>query len=149
MLRYKGYTAKIEFDAAENVLHGHVLGLRDFIVFDGKSVEEIRKSFRAAVDHYLQYCRSRNEEPEKPHNGKILLRVDPELHRDMIHQAAKKGESLNSWIESKLRMAIRPAQQTTSATGETTPSNATFPRLRKRLSINDSSSQVPSTKSRK
>lgn len=39
-----------------------------------------------------------NEEPDKPFSGKFVLRLTPEMHRDVHFAAASAGKSLNAWI---------------------------------------------------
>jgi predicted HicB family RNase H-like nuclease len=109
-MEYRGYTAKIEFDEEDDTLRGEVIGLRDFIVFEGKSVAEIRKSFRVAVDDYLEYCKSRGEEPDKPYSGNFPVRMGSDLHRKISCQAQKEGKSLNAWVETKLSDALEAEQ---------------------------------------
>ena len=44
LLRYKGYTGKIDYSEEEKTFFGKVLGLRrDGIIFEGDSVFEIRR----------------------------------------------------------------------------------------------------------
>lgn len=110
-MEYKGYVARIEFDESANVFHGQVLNLRDVITFEGESVTELEKAFRDSVDDYLDFCASRNEEPEKPFSGKFLVRVDPSLHRRAAIAAGRVGESLNSWVGRAIeRMLEQPRQ---------------------------------------
>jgi len=65
-MKYKGYTARVTFDQKSEVLYGEVVGLRDAIMFEARSVDDVRKSFHAAVDAYLDFCASQSEEPETP-----------------------------------------------------------------------------------
>jgi predicted HicB family RNase H-like nuclease len=62
MMEYKGYTGKVEFDAEAEILHGEVVGIRDVVTFQGRSVKEIEKAFRDSVDDYLDFCRELREE---------------------------------------------------------------------------------------
>lgn len=98
MMQYKGYTGKVDFDDEADIFHGEVIGLRDVITFQGKTVYEVRKAFRGSVDDYLEFCAKRGEEPEKPFTGKFMLRISPDLHRKVYIAAKKSGSSLNSWI---------------------------------------------------
>lgn len=115
-MEYKGYTARVEFDADAGVLFGEVEGLRDVVTFEGTDVREVEKAFRDSVDDYLDMCAQRSEEPEKPYSGKFLVRVDPKLHRDIAMAAARAGKSLNAfageafkrWIDSYASAAPRP-----------------------------------------
>jgi predicted HicB family RNase H-like nuclease len=98
MMQYKGYTGKVEFDDEADIFHGEVIGLRDVITFQGKTVDEVKRAFRESVDDYLAFCAKRREEPEKPFTGKFMVRIPPDLHRKVYFAAKKSGSSLNSWI---------------------------------------------------
>ena len=45
VLAYKGYFAPVEFDAEQHVLTGMVAGIRDAIVFEGSTAEEVEQCF--------------------------------------------------------------------------------------------------------
>ena len=105
MLTYKGYTGHVEFDAEAALFHGEVLDTRDVITFQGTSVEDLTQAFRDSIDDYLEFCRQRGEEPDKPFSGRLMLRVPPTLHRRVHAQAKKEGKSLNQWIVEKLKEA--------------------------------------------
>lgn len=102
-MEYKGYVATVEFDDEADIFHGEVINLRDVITFQGKSVDELRQAFKDSVEDYLDFCASRNEEPEKPFSGKFSLRLDPALHRQIALQARKAG---NSWIVDTLEQVV-------------------------------------------
>ena len=98
MMQYKDYTGKVEFDNEADIFHGEVIGLRDVITFQGRTVDEVREAFRESVDDYLAFCAKRGEEPEKPFTGKFVLRLPADLHRKVYIAAKRSGSSLNSWI---------------------------------------------------
>jgi predicted HicB family RNase H-like nuclease len=102
MLKYKGYTGHVEFDDAAGLFHGEVLDLRDVITIQGKSVEELDQAFRDSIDDYLEFCQERDEEPDKPFSGRLMLRLPPPLHREVYLRARREGKSLNQWIAEKL-----------------------------------------------
>ena len=106
MLNYKGYTGRVEYDDEAGLLHGEVIDLRDVITFQGKSVVEIETSFRDSVDDYLEYCRGRGEEPDRPFSGKLMLRLPPELHRKVHVRAHHEGKSMNQWISERLEKVV-------------------------------------------
>ena len=96
-MMYKGYVARIEYDAHDRILVGHLAGIRDIVGFHGTSVEELEAAFHEAVDDYLAACEKLGQQPHKPASGKMLLRVTPELHAAAIMAAAGEGKSLNQW----------------------------------------------------
>ena len=111
MMEYKGYFGKVVFDDEANIFHGEVINLRDVVTFQGETVEELRKAFQESVDDYLDFCAVRGEEPEKPYSGKFVVRVDPELHKNISIQARKNGKSLNSWIHDSLSKIVKDITQ--------------------------------------
>ncbi|WP_304459456.1 type II toxin-antitoxin system HicB family antitoxin [Alicyclobacillus sendaiensis] len=98
MMTYKGYMAHVEYDDEAKVFHGEVINTRDVITFQGRSVDELEQAFRDSVDDYLDFCRERGEEPEKPYSGQFVVRVSPDVHRDIALAAKRAGKSMNAWI---------------------------------------------------
>lgn len=90
-MKYKGYEAIVEFDDEAEIFHGEVINLRDVITFQGDSVKELKQAFHDSVDDYLEFCQERGEEPEKPFSGKLMLRINPELHKIIAIKAKKEG----------------------------------------------------------
>ena len=81
-MEYKGYTAgPIDLDAEGETFSGIVPGLKDVIHFEGTSAAALRASFESGIDGYLAHCAERSGEPDRPFNGKILVRTEPALHR--------------------------------------------------------------------
>lgn len=102
LLTYKGYLGQVELDEDVGLLHGQVINTRDVITFQGRSVDEVRSAFRASIEDYLEFCKERGEEPEKPFSGRFVLRITPKLHRAIVLAAAREQKSLNSWVAEHL-----------------------------------------------
>ena len=102
MMEYKGYIGVVEFDDEAGIFHGDVVNTRDVITFQGKTVAEIKKAFRASVDDYLEFCKQRGEEADKPFSGRLVVRMEPGLHRALAIAARREKKSLNSLIVEKL-----------------------------------------------
>ncbi|HZB89233.1 MAG TPA: type II toxin-antitoxin system HicB family antitoxin [Terracidiphilus sp.] len=108
MMEYKGYVAgPIDFDAGENSFSGTVAGLRDVIHFEGSTARELTRAFRESIDSYLELCAETGQEPDRPFSGKILVRTEPALHREVALRAAAEGVSLNQWIARQLEARLR------------------------------------------
>ncbi|MGL5806420.1 MAG: type II toxin-antitoxin system HicB family antitoxin [Xenococcaceae cyanobacterium] len=105
-MNYKGYEAVLEFDEEDHLFVGRVINIRDVIAFDGSSVDELEKSFQAAIDEYLQDCQSMGKTPDKPFSGRFNLRISPDLHRQAATKACKEGISLNTLVEKALRQML-------------------------------------------
>jgi predicted HicB family RNase H-like nuclease len=106
MMEYRGYaTGPIDFDAEEGTFSGTVAGLRDVIHFEGSTAKELAKAFRASIDSYLELCAETGQQPDRPFNGKILVRTDAALHRKAAMRAASEGVSLSQWISQQIEAA--------------------------------------------
>jgi predicted HicB family RNase H-like nuclease len=105
-MKYKGYSAKIEYDDECNIFRGEIIGINDFITFHGDSVDELKQSFKDSIDVYLEYCEEQGEQPDKPYTGKFSVRISPDLHRKAALAANIQGTSLNKLVEDALGKAI-------------------------------------------
>jgi predicted HicB family RNase H-like nuclease len=105
-LDYKGYIGTFAYDEEADTFHGRVVGTRDVITFEGRSIEQLKKALADSIEDYLDFCRERGEKPEKPLSGKFVLRLDPNLHRALALAAERDGKSLNSWVKERLREAV-------------------------------------------
>jgi predicted HicB family RNase H-like nuclease len=104
-MNYKGYAARIEFDAHDRIFFGRLAGIRDIITFHGQTVDELEAAFREAVDHYLATCVKLGDEPNKPYSGKLTLRIPPNVHAAIATAAEVSGKSLNKWATDVLDQA--------------------------------------------
>ena len=104
---YKDCVGVVEIDTEDRMLYGKVIGLRDVIGFEGATFEELEASFHRAVDCYLEVCAEKGKTPNKPYSGKVLLRTDPDTHRDIAQAAAAASMSMNQWVEKTLKEQTR------------------------------------------
>jgi predicted HicB family RNase H-like nuclease len=63
-MTFKGYTARVEYDERDNIFVGRVTGIRTRISFHGKTVDQLSKEFRAAVEDYVADCNDQGVRPE-------------------------------------------------------------------------------------
>ena len=109
MMKYKGYTGKVEYDDEAGVFYGEIIGLRDVVTFKGTSVKELEKSFRESIDDYFAFCKRMGKAPDSPASGKLILRVPPELHYRAAVAAKSEGRSLNSWVTEAVKEKLSAA----------------------------------------
>ena len=102
-MQYKGYTGSIEWSEPDGVFYGNVLGIKDLLLYEGNTIEELRKDFHGFVDEYLQDCKDKNIQPEKPYKGNFNIRVGSDLHTLAIERADKEGISLNKLVCNALK----------------------------------------------
>jgi predicted HicB family RNase H-like nuclease len=65
-VRYRGYTARYEFDATDRVFHGRVAGIRDIVTFVADRLEDLEREFQISVDDYLAWCEEDGSDPDRP-----------------------------------------------------------------------------------
>jgi predicted HicB family RNase H-like nuclease len=87
--------ARVEFDPDDRTFVGHLAGIRDVVGFHGTS-----------VDDYLASCEKLGQSPEKPFSGRVMFRIDPEIHARATRAAQLAGMSLEQWGEQALRRAV-------------------------------------------
>jgi predicted HicB family RNase H-like nuclease len=71
------------------------------------SPEAALKGIRKVVADVVNDMREHGEEPPEPiasrrYSGKFMVRVPPEVHRDLVLRAAEAGVSLNRLASAKL-----------------------------------------------
>lgn len=104
-MSYRGYAARIEFDAEDEIFTGRIAGIRDIVGFHADSVAELKQAFHDAVDDYLVTCDAVGKEPQKPYSGNLMLRVGTDVHSRAALAAELSGKSLNQWSEDVLSEA--------------------------------------------
>ncbi|MEA2116178.1 MAG: type II toxin-antitoxin system HicB family antitoxin [Thermodesulfobacteriota bacterium] len=72
-----------------------------------KTPESALKGIRNAVAEIINDMNENNEEIPKPianknYSGKFMVRVPPEVHRNLAIQAAESGVSINRLVSSRI-----------------------------------------------
>ncbi|WP_407051969.1 type II toxin-antitoxin system HicB family antitoxin [Methyloraptor flagellatus] len=101
-MAYKGYVARVDFDSEDGVFVGRVTGINDVVGFHGESVVELKAAFEEAVDDYLATCAKLGREPQHPYSGRFNVRLSPDLHARAAAAAARRGVSLNRFVEEAI-----------------------------------------------
>ena len=65
-MEYKGYTGQFTYDEDADLFEGSIANIKDLVLFQGKSIETLRFDFQDAVNDYMEWCKKRGKEPEKP-----------------------------------------------------------------------------------
>lgn len=109
VMTYKGYAARVEFDAADELFVGHLAGLNDVVGFHSETTAGLKNAFHDAVDDYIATCEKAGKPAEKPYSGKMMLRVAPEVHARAALAAQLSGKSMNQWGEEVILAAAQAA----------------------------------------
>jgi predicted HicB family RNase H-like nuclease len=101
-LFYKGYAARIEFNAENDYFVGHIVGITDKIEFFADNVSDLKLAFVKAIEDYLKTCKKVGKDPTKYYSGKLMLRMVPEVHKAIAKTAQLSGMSINQWAAQVL-----------------------------------------------
>ncbi len=100
----KGYKGSVEYSKEDNCLFGKVQGMsKALILYEGQTLEELRKDFEAGVDSYLEGCKADGVEPAKPYSGRLNLRMSSELHSRVAAFVAASGTTINDFINRAIK----------------------------------------------
>jgi predicted HicB family RNase H-like nuclease len=107
-MRYKGYTALIEYSAEDGCFIGQVVGIKHAVIFDGTSVDEIRANFEGMIDDYPAMCADLGQKPNKP-AAEIMVPVSPELYAKASRKAEYDGVPVQTVMETALQKFVQHA----------------------------------------
>ena len=107
ILKYKDFIATVKYSDEDGAFIGRIEGIDSIVSFEGESVEELKFSFREAVESYLSFCKRKGiTEVQKSYTGTFNVRINSDLHRRAAMTAKQSGKSLNSFVkESKIGRA--------------------------------------------
>ena len=106
ILEYKGYQAKITFDAESKQLYGVIADISDHVDFISDSARGIEREFKKAVNDYIAFCEEVGKNPEKPYCGVFQVRTSPEAHKRLVQEARKNGSTLNALVDALLKAHV-------------------------------------------
>ena len=105
-LQYKEFIGTVHYSSKDSVFYGKIEGINDLVTFEGESVQDLKTSFEAAVDDYIELCAEIDKEPLKSFKGSFNVRITPELHSKAFKYAALKGTSLNQLVSEAIEEKI-------------------------------------------
>jgi len=111
-LKYKGYSGSIEYSKEDDVLYGQVLGIRGLISYEGNTGKELEEDFKEAIDDYIDTCKEKGFEVEKPFKGNFNVRIPSELHQRASLLAMRENRSLNSFVAESIREKVNRESKT-------------------------------------
>lgn len=106
MMKYKGYVAVPQYSANDKCFFGKLAGIKDHVIFEGNSVQQLEKAFREAVNDYIETCSIMGKKPQQSQASKLQLRLHPELHAKIIETAGYEGKSVNQYLIDMLEHSV-------------------------------------------
>ena len=107
VLTYKEFIGVVHFSSKDDMFYGKIEGINDLVTFEGKSVSELKNSFKEAVEDYIELCKKVNKEPLKSFKGTFNIRLTPELHKKVFNYATLEGISLNQFVQKAIENELK------------------------------------------
>lgn len=106
LMEYRGFKAKVQYSADDEVFFGRLMDINDIVIFEGKTVRELKRAMKEAVEFHIEVCEKTGKAVKKSFSGKVLLRLPSDLHARIAEAAARKGKSINEWGKEVLESAV-------------------------------------------
>ncbi len=106
VLEYKNFIGSVHFHPDDSVFYGKILGINDLVTFEGQTVNELRTSFKEAVEDYIALCRQTGKVVLKSYKGSFNIRIPSDLHWKAIQKATLQGISLNQLVQKAIEKEI-------------------------------------------
>ena len=102
-LEHKGYLGAVRYSLADNVLYGEVVGIRGSILYHGSNLDDLKRDFESAVEHYLSCCEGEDIAPQPPCHGALNVQISPAIHKQLQIYASNNNKTQGQTIEDALR----------------------------------------------
>ncbi len=115
-MTYRSYKGHFEYDEKADIFYGQIIGIRDVVTFQGRSIDELKLALQDSVDDYLDMCKQEDKSPDKPFSGKFSLRLNPELHSRVAQSAALTKKSINTLVTEAIKNFLAQENPTKTST---------------------------------
>mgnify|MGYP000048892475 CR=1 FL=1 len=105
-IEYEGFYGSVKYLPKDEIFHGKIVGIDSLIMFGGRTVDELKNDFHAAVDEYIQTCKKLGIEPLKSFKGSFNVRISPDQHRLLALTAKEKGTTINNLVSQAIRYTL-------------------------------------------
>ena len=114
-MEYKGFIGTIELDINNKVLRGKAKSGKSSLTYEANNIKELETAFRDVVDDYLENCENAGEEPKRSFTGRLGIRISPDVHKIAVQCAREQGITLNKFVSTAIKRAIREHTKSTKA----------------------------------
>lgn len=71
-MKYKGYEGSVEYSTNNGCFYGKIENIEDLVTYGAQTLEGVEKSFREAVDDYIEFCK----EASNTNKTRVEISVD-------------------------------------------------------------------------
>ncbi len=107
VLRFKDFIGSVHFSADDDCFFGKIEGIDDLVSFEGRDVDELKRSFREAVEDYVELCREAGKPLQRSCKGSFNVRMPAELHQKAARKSVLLGISLNQLVQRAIEKEVR------------------------------------------
>ncbi|MBE3110023.1 MAG: type II toxin-antitoxin system HicB family antitoxin [Acidobacteria bacterium] len=106
VLQYENFIGSVHFSAEDDCFFGKIESIDDLVTFEGSDVNELKRSFREAVEDYIGLCRKAGKPVHKPYKGSFNVRMTAELHQKAARKSVLLGISLNRLVQRAVEKEV-------------------------------------------
>lgn len=110
-MKYKNFLGSVDVSIKDGVIHGKLLFINDLITYEAETINRLKAEFEAAVDDYLETCKTLDREPLKPFSGTFNVRIGAELHQQVGEYAIFSGISANEVVKKSISCFFEEQKQ--------------------------------------
>jgi predicted HicB family RNase H-like nuclease len=106
VIRHKDFIGSIHYSAEDDCFFGRIEGIDDLVTFEGRDVDELKRSFREAIEDYAELCKKAKKPLFKSYGGTFNIRMPAELHQKAARKSALLGISLNQLVQRAVEKEV-------------------------------------------
>ena len=106
IIEINGVKAVVSFDKDIELFRGEFVGINGGADFYADNVKDLYKEGEISLNEFLEMCKEDNVKPFVSYSGKFNLRIDEQLHKEIVTQAKANNQSLNAWVTKVVKNAI-------------------------------------------
>ena len=106
ILQYKDFIGSVHFSSDDEIFFGKIEGIDDLVTFEGATVKQISKSFKEAVEDYIEICKQTGKKIFKSYRGSFNIRIPSSLHKKAVQKSHMLGISLNQLVKNAIEHEV-------------------------------------------
>lgn len=101
-IKYKSFIGSVEVSIKDNCVYGKILFINDLVTYESDTPVNLKAKFKAAVDDYIETCKTLKIEPLKSFSGSFNIRIEPEKHQELATHAVQKDTTINQVVNKAI-----------------------------------------------
>ncbi len=106
-IEINSYKATVEYDPDIDMFRGSFININGGADFYAKDIDSLKHEGEVSLNEFLEMCEEDGVNPRKEFSGKLMVRIDPDIHEAVTIAAASKNVSINTWIAESLKHELQ------------------------------------------